>query len=272
MTKFFSLYIAVLVRALTQFLPRWKRLTVRARLHDRLLPFETVQIGNKNLKLCVPDRTCVYWAKAGPDSEPMTNAWVKSICKDETFVDIGANIGLYSLMAAAHGVGHIYAFEPNPFSFAVLSRNILVNDFATSIVPVCAALDETASVVTFKLGGVNAGGVHNEIVTAGNQTPQTTLTTLAFTIDALFRLQGISGITHLKIDVDGLELKILKGAKKTLSEPSLKSLLIEDDSKTTNGSTEIELFLAGYQFVPSDEFAGDGLLNKIFTRAPNRTI
>jgi len=266
MTKFLTLVLNAVVWALTCWLPRWKRLTVRARMHDQMLPFEDVICGDKTIRLHIPDRTSVYWAKVGPDSEPMTNTWIQSIGEDGVLVDIGANIGLYSLMAAAHGVGRVYAFEPNPFSFAILSRNIISNGFNNQITAACIALNETTSPVSFQLGGLNAGGIHNEITSEASSHTNLSTTTPAFSIDDLFNAQGISGISHLKIDVDGLELNILRGADAFLSNPTLSSLLVEDDSVNDQGVSEIATLLAGYGFTLSSQFQDDGLQNKVFTR------
>ena len=265
-TKILAIFINSLLRALTAFLPRWKRLTVRARLYDRLRPFEDVKVGDKYLRLFIPDRTCIYWAKEGPNSEPMTNDWIDSFECDDTFVDIGANIGLYSLIAAAHGVSKVYAFEPNPFSFSVLARNIISNGFDSVIFPFCLAMNECSSVVTFKLGSLNAGSIKNEIVGEGQQLDSISITTASFSVDELFSVQGISNVNHLKIDVDGLELQILRGATELLSNRTLKSVLVEDNSKNKNEESELISLLENFDFYQTDAWGRDKTSNKIFTR------
>lgn len=255
-----------LLQALTALLPRWKRLTVRARLYDGLQPFEDVKVGDKRLKLFIPDRTCVYWAKEGPGSEPATNAWINSFAVGDTFVDIGANIGLYSLMAAAHGVSRVYAIEPNPFSFSVLARNIIANDFDSIVVPLCLAVSNRSSIVAFKLGGPHAGTIKNEIIGEGPHPDVMSITTASFTMDELFRVQGISGINHLKIDVDGLEPEILRGATELLSDKALKSVLVEDVSKNEREESEMVSFLGQFGFSLTDAWGHDGTYNNIFIR------
>ncbi len=266
MTKTLAIFMDALLRALTVFLPRWKRLTVRARLYDRLQPFEEVDVGGKSLKLFIPDRTCVYWAKEGPGSEPATNAWIDSFSKDDTFVDIGANIGLYSLRAASRGVAKVYAIEPNPFSFSVLARNIVANGFDSLVIPLCLAMSDSSSVVTFKLSGTHAGSIRNEISGDGPPLHGPSITTAAFSVDELFRVQGVSGVNHLKIDVDGLELEILRGARGLLSDGALKSVLVEDNSKDKGEGSPLVSFLGQFDFRPSDAWGRDKTDNKIFTR------
>jgi FkbM family methyltransferase len=266
MTKTLAIFMNALLRALTALLPRWKRLTVRARLYDGLQPFEDVKVGGNRLKLFIPDRTCVYWAKEGPGSEPATNAWVNSFTGSDTFVDIGANIGLYSLMAAANGVSRVYAIEPNPFSFSVLARNIVANGFGSVIIPLCLAMSNRSSIVTFKLGGPHAGTIKNEIIGEEPHPDGMSITTASFSMDELFRVQGISGINHLKIDVDGLELEILRGASGLLSDKALKSVLVEDNSKNEREESELVSFLGQFDFSLTNAWGRDGTDNKIFIR------
>jgi FkbM family methyltransferase len=225
-------------------------------------PFEDVKIEGKHLKLFIPDRTCVYWAKDGPDSEPTTNAWIDSFESDDTFVDIGANIGLYSLLAAASRVSKVYAFEPNPFTFSVLTRNIFSNGFNSIIFPFCLPLNEASALVTFKLEGLHAGSVRNGIVRNGQDLEDKTITTASFSVDEFFKLQDISNVNHLKIDVDGLELKILRGATDLLSNRALKSILVEIDSE----ENELISLLEKYGFHQTDVWGQDNTINKIFTR------
>ncbi|MCW9033019.1 MAG: FkbM family methyltransferase [Rhodospirillales bacterium] len=266
MTKLFASFLNAIIGIVIAILPRWKRLTVRARLFDKLQTFETVQIGDKTLQLFIPDRTCVYWAKSGPNSEPTTNAWIKSFAPEDTFLDIGANIGLYSMMAAAHGVTRVYAIEPNPFSFSVLARNIVANKLDTVISPLCLAMSEGSSVVTFKLGSLHAGSIYNEIMTDESTAGGMSITTTSFSVDELFKIQGMSEVNHLKIDVDGLELQILRGATKTLSDKALKTVLVEDNSEDKNSASKLISFLGRFDFVQSDAWGKDGTDNKIFIR------
>jgi FkbM family methyltransferase len=235
-------------------------------LYRRLRPFEEITIGDSKVKLFIPDRTCVYWAKNGPDSEPTTSAWIKSFASEDTFVDIGANIGLYSLMAAAQGVSKVYAFEPNPFSFSVLVHNIVTNGFGSRIVPFCLAMNEKSSIVTFKLNGTQAGSVGNEIAVESVHPESTSIETVSFSIDELFHTQGISGVNHLKIDVDGMEMEILRGATGLLSDNSLKSVLVEDFSKDEQEKLKLPSFMKQFDFHLSQDWGNDPQCNKIFVR------
>lgn len=267
-TTFLAKLLSLLVRVLTFFLPRWKRLTVRARLYEQLQPFETVRVGNKTLSLLIPDRTCVYWAKNGPDSEPVTNAWIESFSEEDIFVDIGANIGLYALLGAVHGAKHVYAFEPNPFSFGVLARNIVANKLGHRITPLCLAASEQSSEVTFKLSGTHAGSIGNEIIVENSQQGGISTSAVAFCIDDFFRSLGGVTVNHIKLDVDGLEPEILRGTVNTLASPELKSVLVENNAKNTQGTAGLVEFMAQYGLSPSNAWGRDDTNNIIFARTP----
>ena len=161
MTHLISKFLNLIIHIFIYILPRWKRLTVKARLYDKLRPVETVWIEDKSLRLFIPDRASVYWAKSGPTSELTTNLWINSFDNNDTFLDIGANIGLYSMMAATRGLSKVYAVEPNPFTFSVLAQNIAQNGFGSSIVPLNIAMARTSSIVSFNLNGLSAGTALN---------------------------------------------------------------------------------------------------------------
>jgi len=70
MIKFFAQFLVALVNLATVFLSRWRKLTVRARVHDGLAPQTTVTVNGVDLTLLVPDCTSVYWSRHGFDNEP----------------------------------------------------------------------------------------------------------------------------------------------------------------------------------------------------------
>jgi FkbM family methyltransferase len=144
---------------------------------------------------------------------------------------------------------------------------VATNGFSRQIVPLCLAMNDRSSLVTFKLGGLHAGNVGNEIVKGKKVGEGVPLTTASFSIDELFYIQGVTGINHLKIDVDGLELEILKGADKLLSDKFLKSILVEDNSGEKFEYSELFALIGKYGFKKSDEWGHDMTSNQIFTRS-----
>jgi FkbM family methyltransferase len=75
--------------------------------------------------------------------EPQTCEWIKSEVKaGQVFYDIGANIGIYSILAAKYvgGLGRVYAFEPHNANFSRLLDNIAANGLGEIVVPCNLAL------------------------------------------------------------------------------------------------------------------------------------
>jgi hypothetical protein len=98
--------------------------------------------------------------------------------------------------------------------------------------------------------------------------PEVAISTAVFSLDALVELLDLPAPTLLKIDVDGPELEVLRGAQATLAGPHLRSCLVELDERAGT-SAEIVTFLGGLGFeVRSRHVRGGGgpFQNVIFAR------
>ncbi len=155
-------------------------------------------------------RAETFWTK-----EPETLKWIESFEPNSSFADIGANIGQYSLYAAIQGRGHaVYAFEPQPANYQVLLRNIGLNKLHKQIIayPFAATTRRKIGMIQIQEKDI-AGGSGIQVQQAGNYFVQCIQPT-----DAMI-------FNYIKIDVDGIELDIVKGM--TLDLNYLKSVLIE---------------------------------------------
>lgn len=165
--------------------------------------------------------------------EPETVEWLeRTFAEGSVLYDVGANVGAYSLVAAAAGGpgSRIIAFEASPFTFASLCGNILLNDFTERITPLQLLLTERAGVRSFVLGSTIAG----EASHPGEMMGRPGLDLAAIPLDEAVRLFDLPEATHLKIDVDGGEDAVLDGAAATLRSPTLKHVLIEVESGRTD--------------------------------------
>jgi FkbM family methyltransferase len=123
-------------------------------------------------------------------------------------LDVGANIGVFSLAAAKRFPGAaIYAFEPNPDAYSRLVRNLDVNE-AGNTRPVNRAVHSICDTIGFSAEGSTTSGV----VTDGGS-----LTVQSVTLDEFCSNNEIGRVGLLKIDVEGAEVEVLKGADKILS-------------------------------------------------------
>lgn len=118
------------------------------------------------------------------------------------FVDIGANIGYYSLMAAVFGASRIIAIEPNPPAYARLEFNIAANGFQNRIVTLPLALGEHSGQATlFVPEQGDIGGSRISDHTIDGKQVHVRLEPLATVLAG----QDITRIDALKIDVEGME-------------------------------------------------------------------
>ncbi|TSC96848.1 MAG: methyltransferase, FkbM family [Parcubacteria group bacterium Athens1014_26] len=161
--------------------------------------------------------------------EPETVSWI---------YDIGANVGAYSFVAksVANNNCKIYAFEPGFSTFTELSQNIFLNNCQEKIIPFNIALTDQTNLFSFNYSDINpgaAGHTLKESLTENGEKfkPFFIQPILSYRLDDLIKQFSLDLPNLIKIDVDGAELNIIKGAENTLSNPSLRSVLIEINEK-----------------------------------------
>jgi FkbM family methyltransferase len=166
-----------------------------------------------------------------------------------TFVDVGAHIGYYSLKAAVvlGPTGHVIAVEPNPQMAGALRDNIHASGATIVAVQPVACSDSEATLEFFASAGSNTGESSLSLSNAsqGGQ-PVRSYRVRARPLDAIIQETGVSRVDVLKIDVEGAELLVLKGAQKTLGQyhPVVIVELVESQlSAMGTSSAEIVEFL-----------------------------
>jgi FkbM family methyltransferase len=167
--------------------------------------------------------------------EPETIEWIHNFFREgDVYCDIGANVGAYALVAAKHfrGKVQVYAFEPSFPTFKQLCTNVVLNDCQGSITPLQVALSDRTGVAVLNYSSLLPGSALHALGQAVDYKgehfqPVVKQSVLAFALDDLIRQFVLSPPTHIKLDVDGIELRILKGAEKTLFSAALKSVLVE---------------------------------------------
>lgn len=171
--------------------------------------------------------------------EPETVQWIRDFVKPgDIFYDIGANVGAYSLVvwAATGGRAKIYAFEPGTPTFVALKENILLNDASGAIKAYQTACTEKTGTFNFHYRSKEPGGASHVLTEYGERPdkkfqPAVSEVIKGWALDDFIAEFRIAPPTHMKIDVDGAELAVIKGAEKTLKYGELRSILVEIDEK-----------------------------------------
>ena len=204
--------------------------------------------------------------------EPDTVEWIETFMKPgDTFYDIGANVGAYSMVAAKffRGAVKVFAFEPAFLNFTQLSRNLFLNQCHDIVTPLAVALSDTTAIDVFNFHDLVPGGSLHTLGEAIDYKgerfePMFKQPVMGYRTDDLIDQFKLPVPTHIKIDVDGIELSVLKGADKTLCDQRLRSVVVE--LQEGESEAQISEFLSGkgFRLHASYRRLTPGMLNCIF--------
>jgi len=158
--------------------------------------------------------------------EPDETELFKTLVKPSmVVVDIGANIGYYSLIAAklVDEVGKVYAFEPEPNNYKLLLANIAANCLS-NVVPIQKAVSNKVGTMRLFLDKGNWGA---HTLSADNIETELrgTIEVETTTLDAFFKNEMSTAVDIIKMDVQGAEGLVLEGAVEILRQNNVKILM-----------------------------------------------
>lgn len=193
-----------------------------------------IQEQGKIARYYIPNNICKWRAETFFTKEPCTIEWLRRLRSTDTLLDVGANVGMYSVYAAGILDARVYAFEPESQNFSLLCQNIVLNELEKRIIPFSAALSDTCCLDLLHLSKFDANG-GGSCHSVGEQVgfdlkPRHTPFSqgvATYTIDRAIEEGMIDVPSYIKIDVDGFEHKVVRGALKILEDPTVKSLCIE---------------------------------------------
>jgi FkbM family methyltransferase len=212
--------------------------------------FKILRIGNSMLlKISVPKYDYKFYCRINrEDLVFMTNHEDDIIehftpKQGDIVVDIGAHMGRYTIISAKRvGVnGKVVAIEAHPGNFEMLNRNIKLNQL-TNVIPMNYAVYSKETKIKLYLPDEESGyTMHHSIMSDylftkyQDKTEDKFVAVSANTLDYLLQLEGIKQeeVNWIKIDVEGAEFEVLKGANDVLSNSKDIALLIEVHGKNT---------------------------------------
>ena len=201
--------------------------------------------------------------------EPELLAWIDGIAPGATLWDVGAATGLFAIYAARRGL-KVMAFEPKATSFGVLVEHLALNGVGDQVFPACVAFSDRTGTTHLQLHQMAAGSGGNSIDGQPNQFGEMSYMfnqgALAYRMDDFAAAFGLQAPDHLKIDVDGVEGLILRGAPEVLK--TVQSVLIEvegDNAKEAASRIDPPLNAAGLTEDMAVRSAGSGR-NRLYRR------
>jgi len=162
-------------------------------------------------------------------------------------VDAGAHIGIYALKAANEvGVdGRVIAIEPEEKNYELLTTNIRINKHK-NINPIKSALSDFEGKARFfiKAQSVSHSLIGKTWITPIVDSTEVTVTTLDGLLDKL----GITKVDILKINVEGAELKLLKGSRKLLEKGKISKIVATTHPPFKQEANKIRRYLEGFGY------------------------
>jgi FkbM family methyltransferase len=140
--------------------------------------------------------------------------------ENDTFCDIGANVGVYTILASAEVGSKTISIEPIPSTFDLLKFNILINQINDKVILLNIGLGAVDSEIAFTKNLDTANHVATSIEIANKNI-------IKIPIKTLDEVTKNNTPLILKIDVEGYETEVLNGANNLLKNPILKAIIIE---------------------------------------------
>ena len=145
---------------------------------------------------------------------------------DDSFFDVGANVGAYTLLASGVCRATSITIEPVHSTMEILNKNVELNNLKDRVTTINSAAGAQTGIISF----TSSEDTTNHVATENEHSQKGIVNVPVITIDSLTTYNQPSLI---KIDVEGFETEVLRGMKATLDLSSLKAIIIE-----LNGSGE----------------------------------
>jgi FkbM family methyltransferase len=156
----------------------------------------------------------------------LTNFYLRTVTKGMTVIDVGAHVGIYSMLGSelVGETGHVYSFEPTPWTFRVLTQN---TQKLNNVTIFNQAISETEQTLTFADYGPGYGAYNSANISGAQDITKIPKTTkvVSRSLDLFCKENDISP-DIIKIDSEGYEYEVLLGSKNILTNNEAKRPLV----------------------------------------------
>lgn len=187
--------------------------------------------------------------------------------EEDVFVDVGANVGVYSILASGVAGSYSIAFEPIPSTFVKLKRNVIYNNLTDKVRLLNVGVGDKVGTLLFS---DSLDAVNHVVMKPGfnGSTIKVDVTTLDISLADI-------PLRFLKIDVEGFEGNVIRGAVRIFKEQELKVVVVETNGLSDSyefGQNYIHDALVASGFAPFDYLPAERKLQPITILNPQNTI
>jgi methyltransferase, FkbM family len=246
---------------------RRTRDTLVEKLVARGLQYRRIAFGELQIVMDISEFTTKDYYFSSLLYEPETTRFFLSQLREgEVFIDIGANHGYYTLMAAhlVGDVGKVFAFEPNPQVLAQLKKHISLNEVGHRVMINSLALSDTSrNEVEFFVSncatnsGLSSLALTESAINRGELSSHNKIMISTSTFDEWLETEKPVRLDLVKIDVEGAEEKVLRGMSKTLATTPPKRIICET---TWDSPAHLLLQSYGYSAIPIENGSWGNIL------------
>ena len=231
--------------------------------YEKLNPRTELKFGDMSVSYVTPNTATKWRVETLFEKEPITIEWIAGFKPDDVLIDVGANVGMYTVWAAKTRGIRMFAFEPESQNFALLNRNILLNDLGNRVNVYCLAMSDAAGLSQLHLSQFMAGGSCHSLgekvdFKHAPMRPVFSQGCISARLDDLVASGTVPEPDHIKIDVDGFEPKVIAGAQRIIKGGKLRSLLIEVNQNLADHQQMVAgLNALGYRHDPAQVAAAE---------------
>lgn len=203
--------------AVSPLLPKWIKIHPSGKLKVKVKNHTSFYLKTNQTSFLTRE---LFWKKA--ENFEYSDIFIGLIKKLDTFFDVGANIGYYSILGCVINPRlKAFAFEPSKGVMHYLQENIKLNELQARLTPEPIALSDSRGEIDFfvmknlKFPNINnLSGEHNIGTKEGRVTQK--MTVQSMTLDMYVKSNDIKHIDFIKLDTEGAEAMILRGSSKAI--------------------------------------------------------